>query len=72
MEDFRCWEHGCNKLLGKVDKDGVFHFESTRIPVSFKIEKRIITCKNSKEHVGAKNKVWKFKAKPKDKQIKTE
>lgn len=66
MEDFRCKEPGCNKLLGKIDKNGTFHFESTRVPESFQIIKGTIICKNRREHFGAKNKIYKFK------QIKTE
>jgi hypothetical protein len=66
MEDFRCKEPGCKKLLGKIDKDGVFHFESTRMPESFEIKQGTIVCKNNREHQGAKNKIYKFK------QIKTE
>ena len=66
MKDFRCKEPGCNKLLGKIDESGTFHFKSTRMPESFKIEKGTIVCENTREHHGAKNKIYEFK------QIKTE
>lgn len=60
VEEYRCKEPGCNKLLGKVDDKGVFHFESTRMLESFQIEKGIIICKNSREHHGVKDKIYEF------------
>ncbi len=60
MKDYRCSEPGCNKLLGKIDDAGVFHFESTRMPEAFQIEKGFIVCKNRREHYGAKDKKYEF------------
>lgn len=60
VEEYRCKEPGCDKLLGKVDEAGVFHFESTRIPEAFEIEKGFIVCKNRREHFGAKDKKYEF------------
>ena len=61
MKEFRCKEQGCNKLLGMIDDEGTLHIDSTRVSFCIEMANGKIICKNKREHIGFKNKIYEFK-----------